>query len=201
MKMQPDYGNMKILLDQSPRVIDQKSNKFDFELWQLRTPLTAYKLSDRPYGLDNGCFSTFREVAWLRLLGEARKKKPLFVCLPDVVGDARRTLELFQHFEEATKGLPRALVLQDGIGELDIPWMDIDAVFIGGSDAFKTSLEAINAAKTANMMGKWVHVGRVNTVDRVRNWLGLANSIDGSGISRYDHMLSSVIAEITGNSA
>jgi hypothetical protein len=32
----------------------------------------------------------------------------------------------------------------------------------------------------------------------VRNWIGLADSIDGSGISRFDHMLEDVIAQIDG---
>jgi hypothetical protein len=43
-----------------------------------------------------------------------------------------------------------------------------------------------------------VHVGRVNTAARVRNWVGLADSIDGSGISRFDHMLEDVLAMIRG---
>ena len=191
---------MKILLDQSPKVIEEKSEKFNCDLWQLRTPLTAYAISGREYGLDNGCFSKFKEFKWHRMLSDARKYKPLFVCLPDVVCDARRTLELFDHFEEITKGLPRALVLQDGIGQLSVPWDRIDAVFVGGSDAFKISSEAINAARTAKMMGKWVHVGRVNTPQRVRNWMEIGDSIDGSGISRYDHMLEDVIREIKGES-
>ena len=51
----------------------------------------------------------------------------------------------------------------------------------------------MNAVRTAKMLGKWVHVGRVNTASRVRNWIGLADSIDGSGISMYDHMLEDVL--------
>ena len=187
---------MKILLDQSPKIIAEKSEKFEHELWQLRTPLTGYQLAGCPYGLDNGCFSKFEEKTWRRLLLEAHENKPLFVCLPDIVGDARRTLELFTHFIDATRGLPRALVLQDGIGEFDIPWDEIDAVFIGGSDGFKISPEAINAARTAKIMHKWVHVGRVNTAARVCSWIGLGDSLDGSGISRYDHMLEDVIKAI-----
>jgi hypothetical protein len=48
------------------------------------------------------------------------------------------------------------------------------------------------------MLGKWVHVGRINTASRVRNWLGLADSCDGSGMSRFDHMLEDVLAAIAG---
>lgn len=91
-----------------------------------------------------------------------------------------------------------ALVLQDGIGNFSIDWSKVDAVFVGGSDAFKISDEAISACKVAKMLGKWVHVGRVNTVERVRNWIGLADSIDGSGISKYDYMLEAVLNEIRG---
>ena len=87
----------------------------------------------------------------------------------------------------------RALVLQDGIGDFSIPWNEISAVFVGGSDNFKISPECIRACKTANIMGKWVHVGRVNGPERLKNWLGLADSIDGSGISKYDHMLATVV--------
>ena len=125
-------------------------------------------------------------------------EKPIFVCMPDIVGDAIRTLELFAEFAHVANGLPRALVLQDGIGQHRIEWRMVSAVFVGGSDSFKTSPEAINAAKAAKMLGKWVHVGRVNTPSRVANWLGLADSIDGSGISRYDHMLRDVLLMIRG---
>ena len=189
---------MKIMLDNSPEQIKEKSLKFNHEFWQLRTPLTKYAINDsgRPYGLDNGCFARFKEHAWNRLLQEAEAKRPVFVCLPDIVGDARRTLDLFDMFERKTNGLPRALVLQDGIGQHAIPWNKIDAIFIGGTDEFKISPEAINAAKAARMLHKWIHVGRVNTVSRVNNWIDLADSIDGSGISRFDDRLQDVLTAI-----
>jgi len=189
---------MKIMLDCSPAKIHAYINKYNHDLWQLRTPLTRYALSGQPYGLDNGCFTTFYESRWLKLLGDARNNEPKFVCLPDVVGDARRTLELFHKFTTVTAGLPRALVLQDGIGGLPIPWGEIDAVFVGGSDAFKISPEAIAVCKTARILKKWVHVGRVNTFARAVNWLHLGDSLDGSGISKYDHMLEDVLLAIDG---
>ena len=129
---------------------------------------------------------------------QAKTAKPLWACAPDVVGSARRTLELWPHFERMMNGVPRALVLQDGIGDFQIPWHELACVFIGGSDAFKTSVEARQAAITARMLGKWVHVGRVNTAARMRQWLDLADSVDGSGISRYDHMLEDVLSVIRG---
>lgn len=187
------------MLDQSPRKIKEYSEVDDFEHWQLRTPLTNYKLAGVDYGLDNGAFTRFNEKAWVRLVKQAKDHKPVFVCLPDIVGSARRTLELFPHFLKITSGLPRALVLQDGIGDFSIPWNDIEAVFIGGTDDFKISSEAFAAAKTARCLNKWVHVGRVNTEKRVNEWWGVADSIDGSGISRYDHMRKRVVTTIKNN--
>jgi hypothetical protein len=189
---------MKIMLDLSPEGIRDRCERFRIDAWQLRTPLTNYALAGCVYGLDNGCFSGQLPRAWRRLVKQAHEVRPLWITLPDVVGDARRTLELFEHFEREVVGLPKALVLQDGIENLSIPWDRIDAVFVGGSTEFKYSATARAAAVAARMLGKWVHVGRVNTADRVRFWMGLADSIDGSGISRYDHMLRNVVDEIQG---
>lgn len=190
---------VKIMLDCSPRKIHEYRKRYDIDFWQLRTPLTENALAGVPYGLDNGCFKRFEEKTWNRLLNECDEAMPKFVCLPDLVGDAVRTLDLFSSFERRTNGMPRALVLQDGIGNHRIPWDKLAAVFIGGSDSFKISTEAINAARTAKMLGKWVHVGRVNTIDRMAQWIDLADSIDGSGLSKYDHMLESMIEFLSGD--
>lgn len=195
---------MKILLDCSPAKIRAYNARYGYEFGQLRTPLTNYALAPEPtpWAADNGFFSNQNVEAWLAWIDrfdEDRERRPLFVTLPDIVGDAQRTLELFEYFKLRTNELPRALVLQDGIEHVTIPWADIDAVFIGGSDNFKFSPKAMAAAHTAKILGRWVHVGRVNTANRVRNWLGLADSIDGSGISRYDHMLEDVLSQIRGD--
>jgi hypothetical protein len=193
---------MKIMLDCSPAKIEEYSKRYNYNFGQLRTPLTAYALSGKVYGLDNGCFSKFNKKTWIRLVTEAKENEyPKFVCAPDIVGDARRTLELFDQFYDDIKPLPVALVLQDGIGNFAIDWNKVDAVFVGGSDAFKVSSEAFNACKAAKMLDKWVHVGRVNTAQRVSNWIGLADSIDGSGISKYDYMLEAVLSELLGEKA
>ncbi len=193
------------MLDCSPAKIEEYSKRYNYNFGQLRTPLTAYGLSDKVYGLDNGCFSKFDKKTWRRLVSEAKEQdleyQPKFVCSPDIVGDARRTLELFDQFYDEISPLPVCLVLQDGIGDFNIDWNRVDAVFVGGSDAFKVSNEAFNACKAAKMLGKWVHVGRVNTAQRVSNWMGLADSIDGSGISKYDYMLEAVLVEMLGEKA
>ena len=183
---------MKIMLDNSQKRILEREEKYGQTFWQLQTPLSRRKII-RPYGLDNGCFARFEEKTWNRQVEEAKTTEPKFVCLPDIVGDARRTLELFELFKTKTIGVHRALVLQDGISEFNIPWNELSAVFVGGSDNFKIAPECINACKTAKILGKWVHVGRVNTSGRLQNWLDLGDSLDGSGISQYDAMLEDLL--------
>jgi hypothetical protein len=192
---------VKIMLDVSPAKLAEYRERYAHDFWQLRTPLTKYARAEGiPYGLDNGLFAgVLHKAVWERMLDEADEDRPVFVTLPDMVGDAQRTSELFEAFRTRTQELPRALVLQDGIERVTIPWEHIVAVFIGGSDAFKTSREAFAAARTAKILGKWVHVGRVNTAARVSAWLGLADSCDGSGVARFDHMLEDVLAMVTGN--
>ena len=199
---------MKILLDASPDKIKRLSEEMDYSFLQLRTPLTQNKMFETGYALDNGCFSEFHEKCWRRLLVEARQGmcradnpvKPLFVTLPDIVGDFMRTMELFEHFKRITEGLPRALVLQNGVEHVEIPWRDIDAVFVGGDDSFKIAPSTHRVLKCAKMMGKWVHVGRVNTILRAEAFEGMADSIDGSGMSRAiePHRLEKLVEYIKG---
>jgi hypothetical protein len=195
---------VQVLLDLSPDAIDARVEKHRVQFWQLRTPLTAYRIHGGvPYALDNGCFGGSLPSAWGRMIEDAKRQPPLWATSPDVVGSARRTLELWPRFARQMNGVPRALVLQDGIGDHEIPWGELAAVFIGGSDAFKSSAEARHAAVTARMLGKLVHVGRVNTWERAREWADLADSYDGSGISRdpRDEQLAAVLAGIRGEPA
>lgn len=67
------YTAMKIMLDCSPDKINRYTDKYNYDFWQLRTPLTGYALSGKPYGLDNGCFSRFPETKWKKLLQEAEE--------------------------------------------------------------------------------------------------------------------------------
>ena len=121
------------MLDCSPAKIMEYRERYSHDFWQLRTPLTGYKRAEGiPFAIDNGCFKKFEKARWLRLLEEAwehMEDPPMFVCLPDIVGDAQRTSELFQVFKSTTNGFNRALVLQDGIEHVSIPWDDIKAIF------------------------------------------------------------------------
>lgn len=189
---------MLILLDCSPKKIKEYSLRYDYEFGQLRTPLTRYKWAERPYGIDNGAYTNFDFLGWVRLIEQSKNyfPEPLFITMPDIVGSAVRTLELYDIFSKMFSRFKRALVMQDGIEKLEIPWDNLEAIFIGGTDEFKESRTAKDCCKTARILNKWVHVGRVNTSRRVREYAGFADSIDGSGLSKYDHMLEKVLQEI-----
>jgi hypothetical protein len=112
-------------------------------------------------------------------------------------GSARRTLEVFDHWRAKLHGWKVALVAQDGQEDLPIPWNQIDAIFIGGSTKWKLSNHAEQIRKAAKILGKWVHIGRVNTPDRFEWAEGLADSIDGTGLSRYSWMRENIIKSKT----
>ena len=91
------------------------------EVYQLFTPLTRFKPQhDELFAIDNGAYSKFDAQAYRALLGResGRKRFCKFVAAPDVVGSARRTLEVFNHWYPALEGWPIALVAQDGQEDL-----------------------------------------------------------------------------------
>jgi hypothetical protein len=62
-------------------------------------------------------------------------------------------------------------------------------VFIGGSTNWKCSDHAARIIQAAKILGKHVHVGRVNHAPRFEHFLALgADSFDGTGIARFTHM-------------
>lgn len=175
----------------------QAAEEIGLECGELLTPLTRRAWRGKRYGIDNGAFSCFDERTFFSLLKrmEPHKEHCLFVACPDVPTSAMRTRELFRHY--ATKlgysrelgGWPIAYVAQNGQEYVEIPWAECAAVFIGGDDAFKLGREVESIIRVAKTLGKWVHVGRVNTPGRLDKFAALGvDSIDGTGISRYSHM-------------
>jgi len=104
---------------------------------------------------------------------------PLWALVPDVVGNREATLERWARYAGAVRqlGFRPAFAVQNGMTFEDVP--DEDCVlFIGGDDAFK---DAAIAPWCARYPGR-VHVGRVNTWDRlVACWRAGAVSVDGTG--------------------
>ena len=193
---------MKILLDNSCSTIFKRQQEYpEIEFGQFRTPLTQYASGSYHYILDNGAYSEFKENTYKSMVQKA--KHDLFcdyIVLPDVVGDATATFHQFRHWKNWL-GLSShmcAFVLQDGVHDDVFPaWDEFDCLFIGGSTEFKMSSLAYQIAQAAILEGKHVHVGRVNTPDRIVRWFDNCHTIDGSGISRFDHMLKEAVQAIT----
>ena len=183
---------MMALLDNG-QDLDQCASELGCEVGQLLTPLTRYRLRNpnAPWAIDNGAFAGFKEADFLSLLErEAHHREScLFVTVPDVVGSARRTLEVFEHWYPRLSRWKVALACQDGQEHLPIPWNRIQAVFIGGSTNWKGSPAAAQIIQAAQLLGKHVHVGRVNDARRWQHFEALGvDTCDGTGIARYSHM-------------
>lgn len=183
---------MIALLDNGQE-LDECEREIGCDVGQLLTPLTRYRLRDpdRPWAIDNGGYTQLDIPALKALLAREhdRRDQCLFVTVPDVVGSARRTLEVFERWASRLEGWKLALACQDGQEHMPIPWDDIDAVFIGGSTNWKCSPHAEAIVRAAKALDKWVHVGRVNSPERYDHFARLgADSCDGTGIARYSHM-------------
>lgn len=108
-----------------------------------------------PYALDNGAFScwsqrakTFDDARWasterrwhhLIVWAQSAPLKPLWAIVPDVPGNAERTLERWWEFAPGLTTMPRALAVQDGMTPEDVKALEIqpDVVAVGGSTEWK----------------------------------------------------------------
>jgi hypothetical protein len=121
-------------------------------------------------------------LRWLRQRAE-HIGRCAFATAPDVVGDAaatlRRSLPMLPRIRDL--GYPAALVAQDGLEHLPVPWKSIDAIFVGGSTAWKLGPAAAGLVTRARAHGLTVHMGRVNSLRRLRyaHTIG-CHSVDGT---------------------
>ena len=145
-------------------------------------------ISPLPWAIDNGAFSGLDVKAFRGLLAKHRHRaeEALWVAVPDVVGNHGATLAAFREWapEISSLGYRLAFVAQNGLVIDEVPWGEIDCLFIGGDDAFKLGARSLIAE--AKKRGKWVHVGRVNSFGRIR-WAfdAGADSFDGSSASKF----------------
>lgn len=177
----------------TPQPLEICAKELGCEIEQLFTPLTRRNPQhpEKRFAIDNGCFKRFDAKAYLATLEKHEPRKHLcrFVCAPDIVADARRTLECFKIWQPRLAKWPVALVAQDGQEMLEIPWDNISAIFIGGSTDWKMSKQAAAIVRAANIVGKWCHIGRINTPGRLEYFTDLgADSCDGTGLAQYSHM-------------
>ena len=92
--------------------------------------------------------------------------KPLWVVIPDVVGDREATIRKWEAHHKRVReyGWPLAFAVQDGMNKDDVPH-DADVVFVGGSDTQNWKWR--NAHYWCEHFQR-VHIGRDNSVRRVQ---------------------------------
>lgn len=127
----------------------------------------------QPWAADNGRFSApqnYTDEKYLEWLGRMPVESCLFATAPDVVADAAATLTLAVPMFAPIRalGYPVAFVAQDGQESLPVPWDGFDALFIGGTTGWKLGPGAAALAREAKERGKWVHMGRVNSLRRMQ---------------------------------
>lgn len=149
------------------------------------------------YAADNGCFNpdTYKgDDAWLDWLDALPRERCLFAVVPDVArrpdgslgGDPVATWDKFLALSPIVQamGFPAALAAQDGIENMPNVNLQLalcDALFLAGSTEWKVGPEAEKLAHLARSMGKWVHMGRVNSLKRMKRAREMGcNSADGT---------------------
>lgn len=149
------------------------------------------------YALDNGAFSAWKngtewdESAFMDMVrvvcGQCLMReiasRPLWVVVPDVVGNREATIERWQEWAPRLRDFefPLAFAVQDGMTQADVP-DDADVIFVGGTTEWKwrTALDWCRENER-------VHVGRVNSYRLL--WSAHeagAESCDGTGWFRGD---------------
>jgi hypothetical protein len=160
------------------------------ELGMMATPGQGNRVEAayRVWAADNGCFTAGERFELGRFLSWLDRRRPhvsrcRFAVAPDVPGDAgatlSRSLPVLPMLRE--RGFPAALVAQDGLERLAVPWLEFDVLFVGGSTAWKLGPAAARLVAAARARRMPVHVGRVNSRRRLRYAAAIgAGSVDGT---------------------
>ncbi len=143
------------------------------------------------WGADTGCFlhpERFDLDKYLRWLDRRGPRAScLFANAPDIVADMPETLRRAAPVLPVLRreGYKASLVAQNGLTVATTPWVDIDALFIGGTIEWKESTVAAELIQHAKRLGKWTHIGRVNTPERIIFAVRAgADSVDGTRLAR-----------------
>lgn len=159
----------------------------------IKTPVQGNVLIEGAiWCADNGCFGNGYpgDEGWLKWLENLKPHAGncLFATAPDVVGDAEASLARSRKFLPQIRelGFKAALVAQDGMENMELPWDEFDVLFLGGkkteksSDEWKLGPGARALAVEARRRGKWVHAGRVNSRKRYFALASICDSCDGT---------------------
>lgn len=176
---------MMILVHSAPSTLEKYRHP---NLGVLSSPRRFYAdVGDWPWAADNDAYSNWNPDRFRAMLvAISGMEGCLFVTAPDVVGDARATTERFYEWLPTLRecGQPIGYVTQDGLDAP--PWDEIDAVFVGGTDLWKMSDQNRRIIEEAKTRDLWVHMGRVNSHQRVRYAKSIGcDSFDGMSLSWF----------------
>jgi hypothetical protein len=138
---------------------------------------------------DTGCFSApelYSDQEYFDFLDARPRNTCVFATAPDVVANAEATWERSKNVLPQIRelGFNAALVAQDGIEHMNIRWESFQAMFIGGSTAWKLGPIAWEVGMEAKRRGKHLHWGRVNSLRRLfMARKARADSADGTYIA------------------
>lgn len=135
-----------------------------------------------PWLLDNGVFTKkYNEKNWIN---QMNRYKPFAdtcvgIAVPDVLYNSKETLSFYKRYSSTIPlCYKRLIVTQDGMLVTEIPWQDIDGIFVGGSNQHKLN-DCFGIVSFAHKHKKHVHVGRVNSLKRMRR-VWFADTVDGT---------------------
>jgi len=155
-----------------------------------------------PWALDNGVFGAFStgkewsEEPLYRFLDRYAAWKPMWVVVPDSVGNRDETLRLWDIHAPAMQafGVKMAMAVQDGMTASDVP-SEAEVVFIGGSTSWKWR----HLPEWTSQFQR-VHVGRVNSLRLLLMAENSgAESCDGTGWFRDPTRLAELTSYLSHN--
>jgi hypothetical protein len=148
--------------------------------------------SPAPYALDNGAWTAYQKglpfdseaFVWAyERVGYGAD----WVVIPDSVANKEQTLEMLSSWFHELEHPKKLIAVQDGMHPEDImDYLEQGAgIFVGGSTEWKLA-SLPTWGRVSRRFGAWLHVGRVNTVRRIRHCQQAgADSFDGTSATRF----------------
>jgi len=148
--------------------------------------------SPAPYALDNGAWGCHQQGRdfdgdafghTVDSIGAGAS----WVVVPDIVGGGLQSLSLSRRWLPRIDHPLKLIAVQDGMSIADVdPLMGPGrGLFLGGSTEWKIRTMAM-WGRYARRIGAYYHVGRVNTVRRIRMAMCAgAHSVDGTSATRW----------------
>jgi hypothetical protein len=155
---------------------------------QLLAPPEYHANWQGAFGTLAGAFEQFNAEKFRAWLFRDKTNRLIckFLSMPHIVDNPKRTMEIFTYWrsfipnELIPDEWPRALVVQPHSEFCDIPWGDLKAIVLDGTNAWMDGNEAMDLVRTALILKKHVHVRNVNTVERFHAYDSIgAQTCDG----------------------